>query len=93
MIMNFEIGVRGGVQKMYAVCFGPLVDGSERRIQLVEIKCVYVSLTKLYFQIIEESNYMFWPFSWWAMISLRLEYRRKLILDVHIVVYEFSPIF
>jgi hypothetical protein len=49
-------------------------------------------VTNLYFQIVEEINYMFRPFSGWAMIRLRLEYRRKLILDVHIVVYEFSPI-
>jgi hypothetical protein len=71
-------------------------------------------LTQLYFQIVEENNYMFRSFSEWAIIRLRLEYRRKLIyynvhikygerdivlqcslpiLDVHIVAYEFSPIF
>jgi hypothetical protein len=54
---------------------------------------------QLYFQIVEENNYMFRPFSGWAIIRLRLEYLRKpiyykvYILDVHIVVYEFSPIF
>jgi hypothetical protein len=47
--MNFEIGLRGRVQKMYTVCFGPLVDGSERRIQLVEIKCIYGRRNKLVF--------------------------------------------
>jgi hypothetical protein len=41
---------------------------------------VYVSVvTQLYFQIVEEINYMFRPFSGWAIIRLRLEYRRKLI--------------
>jgi hypothetical protein len=33
-------------------------------------------VTELYFQIVEE-NYMFRPFSGWAIIRLRLEYRRK----------------
>jgi hypothetical protein len=37
-------------------------------------------MTQLYFQIVEEINYMFRPFSGWAIIRLRLEYRRKLIL-------------
>jgi hypothetical protein len=36
-------------------------------------------VTKLYFQIVEENNYMFRPFSGWAIIRLRLEYRRKLL--------------
>jgi hypothetical protein len=36
-------------------------------------------ITQLYFQIVEENNYMFRPFSGWAIIRLRLEYRRKLI--------------
>jgi hypothetical protein len=31
------------------------------------------------FQIVEENNYMSRPFSGWAIIRLRLEYRRKLI--------------
>jgi hypothetical protein len=34
---------------------------------------------QLYFQIVEEINYMFRPFSGWAIIRLKLEYRRKLI--------------
>jgi hypothetical protein len=34
-------------------------------------------VTQLYFQIFEENNYMFRPFSVWAIIRLRLEYRRK----------------
>jgi hypothetical protein len=37
------------------------------------------AVTQLYFQIVEENNYMFRPFSGWAIIRLRLEYRRKLI--------------
>jgi hypothetical protein len=36
-------------------------------------------VTQPYFQIVEEINYMFRPFSGWAIIRLRLEYRRKLI--------------
>jgi hypothetical protein len=36
-------------------------------------------VTQLYFQIVEENNYMFRPFSGWAIIRLRLEYLRKLI--------------
>jgi hypothetical protein len=36
-------------------------------------------VTQMYFQIVEENNYMFRPFSRWAIIRLRLEYRRKLI--------------
>jgi hypothetical protein len=36
-------------------------------------------VTQLYFQIVEEINYMFRPFSWRAIIRLRLEYRIKLI--------------
>jgi hypothetical protein len=36
-------------------------------------------VTQLYFQIVEENDYMFRPFSGWAVIRLRLEYRRKLI--------------
>jgi hypothetical protein len=34
-------------------------------------------ITQLYFQIVEENNYMFQPFFGWAIIRLRLEYRRK----------------
>jgi hypothetical protein len=33
-------------------------------------------VTQLYFKIVEENNYMFRPFSGWAIIRLRLEYRR-----------------
>jgi hypothetical protein len=36
-------------------------------------------VTQLYFQIVEGNNYMFRPFSGWAIIRLRLEYRRNLI--------------
>jgi hypothetical protein len=36
-------------------------------------------ITQLYFQFVEENNYMFRPFSGWAIIRLRLEYRRNLI--------------
>jgi hypothetical protein len=36
-------------------------------------------VTQLYFQIVEENNYMFRPLSGWAIIRLRLEYRRKLM--------------
>jgi hypothetical protein len=36
-------------------------------------------VTQLYFQIVEENNYMFRPFSEWAIIRLRLESRRILI--------------
>jgi hypothetical protein len=36
-------------------------------------------VTQLHFQIVEENNYMFRPFSGWAIIRLRLEYRRKLM--------------
>jgi hypothetical protein len=36
-------------------------------------------LTQLYFQIVEEINYMFRPFSGWDIIRLRLEYLRKLM--------------
>jgi hypothetical protein len=35
-------------------------------------------VTHLYFQIVEENNYMFRPFSGWAIIRLRPEYRRKI---------------
>jgi hypothetical protein len=42
-------------------------------------------VTQLYFQIVEENDYMFRPFSGWAIIRLRLEYRRKHIYyDVEI---------
>jgi hypothetical protein len=34
-------------------------------------------VTQLYFQIFKENNYMFRPFSGWAIIKLRPEYRRK----------------
>jgi hypothetical protein len=33
--------------------------------------------TQLYFQIVEENNYMFRPYYGWAIIRLRLEYREK----------------
>jgi hypothetical protein len=36
-------------------------------------------VTQLYFQFVEENNYMFRPFSGWAIIRLRLEHRGKLI--------------
>jgi hypothetical protein len=36
-------------------------------------------VTQLYFQIVEEINYMFLPFSGWAINRMKLEYRRKLI--------------
>jgi hypothetical protein len=36
-------------------------------------------VTQLYFQIVGENNYMFRHFYGWAIIRLRLEYRRKLI--------------
>jgi hypothetical protein len=35
--------------------------------------------TQLYFQMVEEINYMLRPFSAWVIIRLRLEYRRKFI--------------
>jgi hypothetical protein len=42
-------------------------------------------VTQLYFQIVEENNFMFQPFSGWAIIRLRLEYQRELIYyDVYI---------
>jgi hypothetical protein len=56
-------------------------------------------VTQLYFQTVEENSYMFRPFSGWVIIRLRLEYRRKRIYynvdikNVHIAVFEFSPIF
>jgi hypothetical protein len=36
-------------------------------------------VTRLYFQNVEQNNYMFRPFTGRAIIRLRLEYRRKLI--------------
>jgi hypothetical protein len=36
-------------------------------------------VTHSYFKIIEDNNYMFRPFSGWAIIRLRLEYLRKFI--------------
>jgi hypothetical protein len=36
-------------------------------------------VTQLYFRNVKEINYMFRPCSGWAIIRLRLEYRRKLI--------------
>jgi hypothetical protein len=36
-------------------------------------------VTQLCFKTVEENNYMFRPFSVWAIITLRLEYRRKLV--------------
>jgi hypothetical protein len=47
-------------------------------------------VTQLYFQIVEEMNYVFWPFSGWAVIRLRLEYRRKLIYS-GTSVHELNP--
>jgi hypothetical protein len=46
---------------------------------LVEIKCINVRRNTTEFQIVDEINYMFRPFSVWAIIRLRLEYRRKLL--------------
>jgi hypothetical protein len=34
-------------------------------------------VTQLYFKIVEEKNYMFRPFSGWAIVRLRLEYLSK----------------
>jgi hypothetical protein len=45
----------------------------------VEFKCINVRRNTTVLQIVEEINYMFRPFSGWAIIMLRLEYRRKLI--------------
>jgi hypothetical protein len=36
-------------------------------------------VTQLYFKIVEKNNYMFRPFSGWAIIRLRLKYRKKLM--------------
>jgi hypothetical protein len=36
-------------------------------------------ITQLYFQLFKENTYIFWPFSGWAIIRLRLESRRKLV--------------
>jgi hypothetical protein len=36
-------------------------------------------VTQLYFQIVEKNNYMFRPFSGWAIVRLGLEYVGKLI--------------
>jgi hypothetical protein len=41
-------------------------------------------VTQLNFQIVEENNYMFLPFSGWAIIRLRLEYRRNTYYNVYI---------
>jgi hypothetical protein len=46
---------------------------------LVEIACINVRRHTTVFKIVEEINYMFRPFSGWATIGLRLEYRRKLL--------------
>jgi hypothetical protein len=46
---------------------------------LVEIKCISVRRNTTVFQIVEEINYMFRPFSGLAIIRLRLEYRIKLL--------------
>jgi hypothetical protein len=35
-------------------------------------------VTQLYFQIVEEINYMFRPFSGWAINRLKLEYVKNL---------------
>jgi hypothetical protein len=42
--------------------------------------CVTV-VTQLCFQIVEEINYRFRPFSGWAIIRLKLEYLRNLTLQ------------
>jgi hypothetical protein len=45
-------------------------------------------VTQLYFQIVEEISYMFRAFSGWAIVRLRLEYRRKLIycnVDINVL--------
>jgi hypothetical protein len=52
-----------------------------------------VVVTQLYFQIVEEINYMFRPFSGWALIRLGLQYRRKLVHYNVDIKNEFSPIF
>jgi hypothetical protein len=36
-------------------------------------------VTQLYFQIVEEINYVFRPFCGWTIIRLKLDYRSKLI--------------
>jgi hypothetical protein len=60
--------------------FLSLVASSPLRDQmLVEIKCINVRRNTTVFQIVEENNYKFRPFSGWAIIRLRLENRRKLI--------------
>jgi hypothetical protein len=46
---------------------------------LVEVKYINVRRNTTVFQIVEENNYMFQPFSGWAIIRLRLQNRRKLI--------------
>jgi hypothetical protein len=59
----------------------------------------------MYIQIVEENNYMFRPFSGWAIITLRLEYRRKQIyynvdikngyiqiVEEHVHMYSFSSV-
>jgi hypothetical protein len=38
-----------------------------------------MSVVTQHFQIVEEINYMFRPFSGWAIIRLILEYRKKLM--------------
>jgi hypothetical protein len=42
-------------------------------------------VTQPYFQIVEEINYMFWPFSGWTIIRVKLEYQRKLICTYYSV--------
>jgi hypothetical protein len=44
---------------------------------LVEIKCIYGRRNTTVFQIVEEINYMFWTFSGWAIIRLKLEISEK----------------
>jgi hypothetical protein len=50
---------------------------------IVEIEYINVRRNTTIFLILEENNYMFRPFSGWAIIRLRLEYRRKLIYVLH----------
>jgi hypothetical protein len=46
---------------------------------LAEIKCIKVRCNTTVYQIVEEINHMFRPFSGWAIISLRQEYQIKLL--------------
>jgi hypothetical protein len=40
-------------------------------------------ITQLYFQIVEEIDYVFWPFSGWAIIGLKLEYSNFNLMMAH----------